>query len=88
MPKCGGDKSPFDGDWPYWGARLGRDPSKPTRVVNLLKRQNGRCANCGLRFMAEDITEVHHQDQDRLNNRYDNLALLHGHCHDRVHSAI
>ena len=34
--------------------------------------------------MAEDITEVHHQDRDRLNNRYDNLALLHGHCHDQV----
>jgi RNA-directed DNA polymerase len=84
--KVRGDKSPFDGDWPYWGARLGRDPSKPTRVVNLLKRQNGRCANCGLRFMAEDITEVHHQDRDRLNNRYMNLALLHGHCHDLVHS--
>ena len=81
-----GDKSPFDGDWPYWGARLGRDPTKPTRVVNLLKRQNGRCTNCGLRFMTEDITEVHHQDRDRLNNRYSNLALLHGHCHDRVHS--
>jgi RNA-directed DNA polymerase len=86
--KVRGDKSPFDGDWPYWGARLGRDPSKPTRVVNLLKRQNGRCANCGLLFMAEDITEVHHQDRDRRNNRYDNLALLHGHCHDLVHSAI
>jgi len=86
--KVKGEKSPFDGDWPYWGARLGRDPSKPTRVVNLLKRQNSRCANCGLRFMTEDITEVHHQDRDRLNNRYDNLALLHGHCHDLVHSAI
>jgi RNA-directed DNA polymerase len=86
--KVQGDKSPFDGDWLYWGARLGRDPSKPTRVVNLLKRQNGRCANCGLRFMTEDITEVHHQDRDRLNNRYDNLALLHGHCHDLVHSEI
>ena len=85
--KVQGDKSPFDGDWPYWSARLGRDPTKPTRVVNLLKRQNGRCANCGLRFMTEDITEVHHQDQDRCNNRYSNLVLLHGHCHDLVHSA-
>jgi len=85
--KVKGDKSPFDDDWPYWSARLGRDPTKPTRVVNLLKRQNGRCANCGLRLMTQDITEVHHQDRDRSNNRYSNLMLLHGHCHDLVHSA-
>lgn len=85
--KVKGDKSPFDGDWTYWAARLGREPTKPTRVVNLLKRQYGRCANCRLRFMAGDIMEVHHHDRDRLNNRYSNLALLHGHCHDVVHSA-
>lgn len=30
--------------------------------------------------MAEDILEVHHQDGDRNNNRYANLALLHAHC--------
>ena len=26
-------------------------------------------------------------DRDRYNNRYSNLMLLHGHCHDQVHSA-
>jgi RNA-directed DNA polymerase len=35
--KVRGDKSPYDGDWPYWVRRLGRDPTKPTRVLNLLK---------------------------------------------------
>jgi len=86
--KVKGDKGPFDGDWLYWGTRLGRDPTKPARVCNLLKRQNGRCANCGLRFTAVNIIEVHHRDRDRLNNRYSNLALLHGHCHDQVHSVM
>lgn len=43
------DKSPFDGDWAYWVPRLGRDPSKLKRVVLLLKRQRGRCQQCGLR---------------------------------------
>jgi RNA-directed DNA polymerase len=83
--KVRGDKSPFDGDWTYWVPRLGRDPSKPKRVVLLLKRQRGRCYHCELRFMAEDIMEVHHQDGNRRNQAFSNLALLHGHCHDETH---
>ena len=62
-----------------------RDPTKPIRVTRLLKRQEGRCTLCGLRFTAEDIVEAHHWDADRSNNRYANLGLLHGHCHDHIH---
>ena len=83
--KVSGDKSPYDGDWPYWGLRLKRDPTKPIRVTRLLKRQTGRCVLCGLRFAVEDVIEVHHWDGNRTNNRYVNLALLHGHCHDKIH---
>lgn len=83
--KVRGDKSPYDGDWLYWGQRLGRDPTKPNRVIRLLKRQGGRCVLCGLRFMTDDLTEVHHWDGDRTNNRYANLVLLHSHCHDQAH---
>ena len=83
--KVRGSKSPYDGDWPYWIERLGRDPSKPKRVINLLKRQASRCLLCGLRFTTEDHLEVHHQNGQHHNNTYANLALLHGHCHDEVH---
>ena len=83
--KVRGDKSPYDGDWLYWVQRLGRDPTKPTQVVNLLKRQKSQCGLCGLYFETEDVIEVHHWDGDRLNNRYVNLVLLHGHCHDELH---
>ena len=83
--KVRGDKSPYDGDWVYWVQRLGRDPTKPNRVVRLLKQQSGRCMACGLRFTTEDATETHHWDRDRNNNRYSNLALLHAHCHDQIH---
>jgi RNA-directed DNA polymerase len=83
--KVRGDKSPYDGDWPYWVQRLGRDPTKRTRVLNLLKKQKGRCGRCGLCFTAENVMEVHHWDGDRTNNRYANLVLLHGHCHDEIH---
>jgi RNA-directed DNA polymerase len=34
--KVQGDKSPYNGDWVYWGERLQRDPTKPPRVLRLL----------------------------------------------------
>jgi RNA-directed DNA polymerase len=79
------DKSPFDSDWPYWVQRLGRDPTKPLRVVRLLRRDKGRCLLCGLCFRVKDVMEVHHWDGNRTNNRYRNLVLLHSHCHDEIH---
>jgi len=78
-------RSPFDGDWVYWATRLGRVPSHPRRVTRLLKRQRGQCAHCGLRFTSDDVLEVHHHDGNHQNNAFDNLRLLHGHCHDIVH---
>ena len=91
--KVQGDKSPGacpergrrDGDWVYWSTRLGRDPNKPRRVTRLLKRQRGCCALCGLRFTTEDVIEVHHHDRNHNHNAFDNLRLMHGHCHDIVH---
>lgn len=88
--KVQGQKSPYDGDWAYWIARLGKDPSKPQRVVVLLKRQQSRCIHCGLRFMvaqsatimSEDRLEVHHRNGNHQDNALANLVLLHGHCHD------
>jgi len=84
--KVRGEASPLDGDWVYWGARLGHDPTKPKRVIRLLKQQHGRCPHCGLRFTTEDVLEVHHQDGDHANNDLTNLVLLHAHCHDVAHS--
>ncbi len=85
--KVQGNKSPYDGDWVYWSTRLGRDPSKPRRVTRLLKRQRGCCALCGLRFTTQDVIEVHHHDRNHNNNAFDNLCLMHGHCHDIVHGS-
>jgi RNA-directed DNA polymerase len=80
-----GSKSPFDGDWVYWAQRLQRDPLKPLRVVKLLKWQRGKCEDCGLPFTTEDVIEVHHLNGNHSDNRYVNLSLLHGHCHDIAH---
>ncbi len=78
-------KSPYDGDWPYWINRLGKDPSKSNRVIALLKNQLGRCLYCGLHFMADDHLETHHRNGNHNDNAIINLVLLHGHCHDEVH---
>ena len=83
--KVQGAKSPYDGDWAYWIVRLGRDPSKPNRVIALLKNQLGRCLHCGLHFMSDDYLETHHRNGNHNDNTLANLVLLHGHCHDEVH---
>jgi RNA-directed DNA polymerase len=84
-PKVKGHKSPFDGDWTYWTARLGKDPTKPKRVCVLMKLQKGRCTVCGLRLRATDVLEVHHRDGNHHHHHSLNLALIHGHCHDFAH---
>lgn len=83
--KVRGTKSPYDGDWVYWGNRLGKIPDKSPRVIRLLKLQHGKCNHCQLWFKDDDIVEVHHKDKNRSNNMIKNLSLLHGHCHDSLH---
>jgi RNA-directed DNA polymerase len=82
--KVTGDKSPFDGDWVYWARRLGEHPETPKRVAILLKRQQGRCAWCGLYFRDGDLPEVDHIVPLHRGGRdaYTNWQLLHRHCHD------
>jgi RNA-directed DNA polymerase len=80
-------RSPFDGDWLYWGTRLGKDPTKPNFLTAVLKCQQGRCKFCGAPFATVDIIEVHHKNRDRSDNSLRNLELLHGHCHDRLHTS-
>jgi RNA-directed DNA polymerase len=83
--KVQGVKSPYDGDWTSWSARMGKYPGVRTQVRNLLLRNKGRCNHCQSYFTPHDILEVHHLDRNHKNNRYDNLWLLHGHCHDELH---
>lgn len=55
----------------------------------LFKRQNGLCCVCNGPILFDDITEVHHLITDLDNperNRLSLTWLVHGHCHDQVHS--
>jgi RNA-directed DNA polymerase len=83
--KVQGSRSPFDGDWVYWSSRMGKHLEAPTRVATLLKRQKGKCAHhCGLFFLDSDLMEIDHKIPRSKGGSdcYDNLQLLHGHCHD------
>jgi RNA-directed DNA polymerase len=82
--KVKGDASPYNGDWIYWSKRRGEYPETPNRVASLIKKQKGVCPHCGLYFTSTDIVEVDHIKPTSLGGKdtYDNLQLLHKHCHD------
>ncbi len=82
--KVKGEASPYDGNLVYWSARMGEHPEVATGEAKLLKRQKGKCAHCGLHFRPGDTWEVDHILPKSLGgkDRYDNLQLLHKHCHD------
>ena len=81
--KVKGTNSPMDGNLVYWSLRLRKSPGVKQRVLNLLKRQKGKCAQCGLTFKDGDIWEVDHiiPTVKGGKDRYDNLQLLHDYCH-------
>jgi RNA-directed DNA polymerase len=82
--KVKGDKSPFDGDWVYWSTRLKQYPGISRQQASLLKRQQGKCAWCGLYFHTGDVLEIDHQIPRSCGGQdhWQNQQLLHRHCHD------
>jgi RNA-directed DNA polymerase len=82
--KVKGTRSPYDGDWVYWGTRMGNNPDTPKRVTTLLKRQKGKCLHCGGNFKYGDLMEVDHISPKSKGGKdaYANMQLLHRHCHD------
>ena len=77
------DRSPLDGDWAYWGTRLGRYSDLGLSKAMLLKKQQGRCTYCKLLFRYGDNIETDHISPVHKGSHsgYDNLQLLHRHCH-------
>lgn len=63
---------------------MGKHPEVGTRLDFLLKRQKGQCTHCKLFFKHGDLLGVDHQQPRSAggSDRYDNLQLLHRHCHD------
>lgn len=82
--KVKGNRSFFDGDVIYWSTRKGKHPDLPNQVARLLKRYKGKCPECGLMFVENDLIEVDHKipKEDGGTDTFDNLQPLHRHCHD------
>lgn len=78
-----GDKSPFDGDIPYWSERNSKLYGGTTS--SLLKKQRHSCAKCGLKFVDSEKVHLHHIDGNHHNWKPENLAALHESCHDYMH---
>lgn len=79
-----GDKSPFDGDLIYWSLRLSKRPEMPSTKAKLLNQQQGKCKSCDLHFQQVDVLEIDHIQPLTCGGKkeYQNLQLLHRHCHD------
>jgi RNA-directed DNA polymerase len=83
--KVEGRRSPYDGDWIYWSARMGKHPECSKTMSSLLKNQKGKCKQCGLFFKDGDLLEIDHiipKSKGGKNERK-NLQVLHRHCHDK-----
>ncbi len=78
-----GNKSPFDGDLPYWSERNSKLYDGATSRV--LKRQNHSCARCGYKTTSEERVHLHHKDGNHHNWKPNNLEALHESCHDYIH---
>ncbi|BAY89698.1 MULTISPECIES: group II intron reverse transcriptase/maturase [unclassified Tolypothrix] len=78
-----GTKSPYDGDTAYWSERNSKLYDGETSKA--LKKQNHKCASCGLKFIDEERVHLHHIDGNHANWKKNNLEAIHESCHDYKH---
>ncbi|BBD67910.1 reverse transcriptase homolog [Nostoc commune NIES-4072] len=78
-----GKKSPYDGNIAYWSERNSKLYDGMTSKA--LKKQNHRCASCGLKFIDEERVHLHHIDGNHANWKKNNLEAIHESCHDYKH---
>lgn len=83
------EESPYSGNWTYWSLRTQKHPGVNEGISKLLRRQKGKCEQCGLFFRSEDAMEKDHiiPRSQGGTDEYKNLRLLHRHCHDKVHQS-
>ena len=78
-----GEKSPYDGDIPYWSERKNKLYGGYTSEA--IKKQSRKCIACGLTFIGEEKVHLHHADGNHDNWDKKNLVAIHESCHDYVH---
>ena len=83
--KVKGNKSPYNGDWAYWGTRSVSNNYISDQKLRLLRKQIGRCIACKGIFTPTDILQVDHiipRSKGGGSNLL-NLQLLHQECHEK-----
>ncbi|NJM72066.1 MAG: RNA-dependent DNA polymerase [Scytonema sp. RU_4_4] len=78
-----GNKTPFDGDLPYWSERNSKLYDGHTSKA--LKRQNHSCGICGTKMISEDTVHLHHIDGNHQNWKTKNCIAVHRECHQYHH---
>ena len=72
-----------NGNTAYWSERNSKLYFGETSKA--LKKQNHRCASCGLKFIDEERIHLHHIDGNHVNWKKNNLEAIHESCHDYKH---
>jgi RNA-directed DNA polymerase len=78
-----GNKSPYDGDLPYWSQRNSKLYDGATSKA--LQKQNHSCGHCGLKLTSNERVHLHHIDGNHDNWKTKNLQAIHESCHDYLH---
>ena len=78
-----GEKSPFDGDLPYWSERNSKFYDGTTSKA--LKRQNHSCGICGMKMIPGETVHLHHVDGNHQNWATKNCIAVHQSCHQYHH---
>lgn len=71
----------YNGDWAYWGKRLGKYPGIPKPFGKCLKQQNRKCARCSRVITRDDRVSVVTDKDPQGSNRW---VLMHRECVDTV----
>ena len=70
----------YSGEIMYFAERMSYHNAQMKRLLKLLKSQEFRCKKCKLRFMPDDIIELHSVLDDQKNNT-GQIEFIHQHCY-------
>jgi len=68
----------------YGRIKSKRDNISQEKKEDILRKFNSKCAICG----KEEGLHIHHKDSNPKNNQLDNLIVLCGVCHKKIHMKV
>jgi RNA-directed DNA polymerase len=76
-------RSPYDGDWSYWGKRMPNYLGTDSKTGKLIKKQKGLCLECKTLIRFGDPVQIDHVVPRAKGGleKLSNLQLLHSDCH-------